>query len=161
MGDADVTSINTNHLACTWKVEMKKRDSIKEEGGNETRGLRKTHRKHCSIKNWCYTESVGWTLRLRWTTSGCGRPTKWTCKQKGDRSGPAKHPPMAKLVSQEWSSNFFGSQASKKCTYPCFVQTGPLYRDLGVVICPVTSPRFTKANESGHNFLNGYRSCNR
>ena len=111
--------------------------------------------------NWYCTESVGWTLRLRWTTSGCGRPTKWTRNQKRDWSGPAKHPPMAKLVSQEWNSNFFGSQVSEKCTYLCFVQTGPLYRDLGMVICPVTSPRFTEANESGYNFLNGYKSCNR
>ena len=36
MGSADGTSINTNRLACTWKVEMKRRDSIKEERGNET-----------------------------------------------------------------------------------------------------------------------------
>ena len=56
---------------------------------------------------------------------------------------------------------YFGSQVSEKCIYPCFVQTSPLYRDLGVVISLVTSPRFTEANESGHNFLNGYRSCNR
>ena len=35
MGSADGTNINTNHLACTWKVEMKKEDNIKGEGGNE------------------------------------------------------------------------------------------------------------------------------
>ena len=110
--------------------------------------------------NWCCTESVGWTFWLQWTTCGCGRPTKWTRNQKGGRSWQTKHPPMAKLVSQGWSSNFFGSQVSEKCTYLCFVQAGPLYRDLGVVICSVTSLRFTKANESRHNFLNGYRSCN-
>ena len=39
-------------------------------------------------------------------------------------------------------------------TYQRFVQTDPLYRDLGVVISSITSPRFTKANEFGYNFLN-------
>ena len=33
----DGTGINTNHLACTWRVEMKGEDSIKEEGDNEIR----------------------------------------------------------------------------------------------------------------------------
>ena len=42
---ADRTSINTYHLACTWKVEMKGEDSIREEGDNERRG-RKTKRKN-------------------------------------------------------------------------------------------------------------------
>ena len=52
MGRADETSINTNSLVCTWKVEMKMRDNIKEEGGNETRGLGKKKREnYCSIKN--------------------------------------------------------------------------------------------------------------
>ena len=37
MGSADGTSINTNCLACTRKMEMKKGDSIKEEGGYEIR----------------------------------------------------------------------------------------------------------------------------
>ena len=111
--------------------------------------------------NWCCTESVGWMLQFRWTTSGCGRPTKWTRNQKGGRSEPAKHPPMAKLVSQGWSSNFLGVKCQRKCTYPRFVQTGPFYRDLVVVISSVTSPRFMEANEYEHNFLNGYRSCNR
>ena len=32
---ADGTSINTNHLDYMWRVEMKREDSIKEEGGNE------------------------------------------------------------------------------------------------------------------------------
>ena len=31
----DGTSINTNHLDYMWRVEMKREDSIKEEGGNE------------------------------------------------------------------------------------------------------------------------------
>ena len=42
MGSADGTSINTNHLACTWRVEMKRRYSIKEEGENEI-GDREKH----------------------------------------------------------------------------------------------------------------------
>ena len=33
---ADETSININHLTCTWRVEMKEEDSIKEEGGPES-----------------------------------------------------------------------------------------------------------------------------
>ena len=111
--------------------------------------------------NWCCTKSVSWTLQFRWTTSGCGRSTKWIHNQKGRRSGPIKHSPMAKLVSQGWSSNFLGVKCQRKCTYPRFVQTGPFYRDLVVVISSVTSPRFTEANEYEHNFLNDYRSCNR
>ena len=45
MGGADGTSINTNHLAYRWKVEMKRNESIKEEGGNEIRGLRKKEKR--------------------------------------------------------------------------------------------------------------------
>ena len=41
MGSADGTSIYINRLACTWKVEMKRKDSIKEEEGNETKGSEK------------------------------------------------------------------------------------------------------------------------
>ena len=37
---ANGTSISTNHLACTWRVEMKWEDSIKEEGDNERKGSR-------------------------------------------------------------------------------------------------------------------------
>ena len=48
---ADGTSINTNHLAYTWKVEMKGEDSIIEGGGNVREGLRNKEKKHCSIKN--------------------------------------------------------------------------------------------------------------
>ena len=32
MGNTDGTSINTNRLACMWKVEMERGDSIKEGG---------------------------------------------------------------------------------------------------------------------------------
>ena len=42
MGSADGTSINTDRLACMWKVEMKRKDSIKEGvseiGGSGKRG---------------------------------------------------------------------------------------------------------------------------
>ena len=38
MGSTDVTSISTNHLAYRWKVEMKVRESIKEEGGSRKKG---------------------------------------------------------------------------------------------------------------------------
>ena len=42
MGSTDGTSIHTNRLACTWKVEMKRKDNIKEEGVSETgRGERR------------------------------------------------------------------------------------------------------------------------
>ena len=52
MGRSDGTSINTNSLTCTWKVEMKMRDNIKEEGGNETRGSKKKKKEnYSSIKN--------------------------------------------------------------------------------------------------------------
>ena len=127
---------------------------------------RKTNCKRTALPtdgaNWCCTESVGWTLRLRWTTNGCGMPTKWTGNQKGGRSGPTKHLPMAKSISQGWSSNLF---LGVKCprNVLTFVSFKPvLYIEIfGVVISSVTSPRFTEANEFGHNFLKGYRSCNR
>ena len=45
MGRVDGTSININSLVCTWKVEMKIKDNIKEEGGNKTRGSGKKKRK--------------------------------------------------------------------------------------------------------------------
>ena len=81
---------------------------------------------------------------------------KWTGNQKEGRSRLTKYLPMAKSVLQGWSSNLFlGVKCPRKCTYQRFVQTGPLYRDLGVVISSITSPRFTKANEFGYNFLNG------
>ena len=107
------------------------------------------------ITIWCCTKSVGWTLRLRWTTSGCGRPTIWIQNQKGGRSEPTKHPPIAKLVSQGWNSNLFQESSVQEISYHHSVQTSPLYRDLGVVISSVTSPRSTKAQEFGYNFLNG------
>ena len=48
MGSADGTSIHTDRLACTWKVEMKMKDSIKEEGVSEKGGLEKSRKKHYS-----------------------------------------------------------------------------------------------------------------
>ena len=44
---ADETSINTNHLACTWRVKMKGERSIKGERGTE-RKRSKSREKHCS-----------------------------------------------------------------------------------------------------------------
>ena len=41
MGSIDGTSIHTDHLACTWKVDMKRKDSIKEGGGSEKWGSKK------------------------------------------------------------------------------------------------------------------------
>ena len=41
MGSVDGTSISTNHLVYRWNVEMKMRESIKEEGGNKIRGSKK------------------------------------------------------------------------------------------------------------------------
>ena len=121
--------------------------------------LGKTNRK-CTIlptdgANWCYTGSVGWMLRLRWTTSGGGRPTKWIQNQKGGWSEPTKHPPMVKLVSQGWNPNLFLESSVQESSYHCFVQTDPLYRDTGAVISSITSPRFMEANEFEDNFLNG------
>ena len=46
MGSADGTSIYTNRLACTWKVEMKRKNSIKEEGVSEEGGSEKSRKKH-------------------------------------------------------------------------------------------------------------------
>ena len=50
IGGANETSINTNHLACTWKVEMKRENSIKEEGSTETGGSNKEERKTVALK---------------------------------------------------------------------------------------------------------------
>ena len=45
----------------------------------------------------------------------------------------------------------------QEISYPRFVQTGPLYRDIGAVISLITSPRFSEAYEFGDNFLNGWK----
>ena len=50
---------------------------------------------------------------------------------------------------------YFWESSVREISYHRFVQTGPLYRELGVVISSVTSPRFTEAKEFGYNFLNG------
>ena len=42
MWSADGTSIQTDRLACMWKVEMKREDSIKGEGVGENRGSGKS-----------------------------------------------------------------------------------------------------------------------
>ena len=80
---------------------------------------------------------------------------KQTRYQKGDRRRPAEPPPMAKLVSHRDGIPTFW-ESSLKMFLPSFGSTGPLYRDPGTIICPITSPRFVEANESGENFLNGY-----
>ena len=48
---ANGTSINTNHLACTWRVKMKGEESIKGEGGNERRRLRNQERNTVAIRS--------------------------------------------------------------------------------------------------------------
>ena len=40
--------LTPNHLACAWKVEMKKGGSIKEEEGNGTGRSKKSRKKHYS-----------------------------------------------------------------------------------------------------------------
>ena len=37
-----------NRLACVWKGEMRRRDTIREGRGNETRGSEKSRERHCS-----------------------------------------------------------------------------------------------------------------
>ena len=51
MGSADGTSIHTNRLVGTWKVEMKRKDIIKEEGGSKTEGLKNQERNTVAIQN--------------------------------------------------------------------------------------------------------------
>ena len=92
--------------------------------------VRKQKWHYTTSTTWYRIELVGWTLRLRWATSDCGRPTKVNTQSKGDRSRPAKHPPMAKLVSRGKGVQLFGSKVLE-CSYPRLVQTGPLYRDPG------------------------------
>ena len=95
-------------------------------------------------------------LRLRWTADGGGMPIKQISNQKEGRSEPTKHSPMVKLVSRGWNSNLILEFSVQRFfSYPCPVQTGPLYRDIGAVISSITSLRFTEANEFGDNFLNG------
>ena len=63
--------------------------------------------------------------------------------------------PSDEKVSMEFqmSWRFFVQEIS----YHRFVQTGPLYRDIGAVIFLITSPRFSEACEFGDNFLNGWK----
>ena len=51
MGSADGTSISTNHPIYRWKVEMKMRESIKEEGGNEIEGSKKREKNKIAFQN--------------------------------------------------------------------------------------------------------------
>ena len=57
LGNADGTSINPNHLAYRWKVEMKKRESIKEEGGNKIEGSKKREKNKIAFQN----QTCNWT----------------------------------------------------------------------------------------------------
>ena len=77
--------------------------------------------------------------------------------QRGDQRRPVEPPPMEKLVSQRRMFQVFGKIVSEK-SYRCRVQTGSLYREPEMVICPITSPGFVEANKSGVNFLNGYKT---
>ena len=58
--------------------------------------------------NWYCLELVRWMLWLRWATEQWKAYKKQTRCQKGDRRRSVKPPPMAKLVSQKWNSNFLG-----------------------------------------------------
>ena len=51
MGSVDGTNINPDHLAYRWKVEMKKGESIKEEGGNKIGDRKIEKKKYCSNPN--------------------------------------------------------------------------------------------------------------
>ena len=51
MGSANGTSIQTNHLKCTWKVEMKGKYSIKGEGVSEKRDRKNEERNIVAIEN--------------------------------------------------------------------------------------------------------------
>ena len=82
-------------------------------------------------------------------------------KDKGDRNGPAKYPPMTKLVSHMNRVPTLLRSKISKCTSLDLIQTGPYIENLGAVIGLVTFPKFVEINESKHNFLNGYRSYNR
>ena len=65
-------------------------------------------------------------------------------QSKGDRSWPAKHPPMAKLVShQKWSSNFVGVKFQNVLALVWFKLV--LYiENLGAIVNLVTPPRFVE-----------------
>ena len=56
---ADGTSINTNHLAYTWKVDMKGEVSIKEEGSNERGGSRNQEKNTVTIMNQYCNQTCG------------------------------------------------------------------------------------------------------
>ena len=83
-------------------------------------------------------------------------------QSKGDRSRPAKHPSMDKLVShKKWSFDFLDVKSQNAHTYLDLVQTGPYIGNLGAVIGLVTSLRFMEITEFKHNFLNSYVNHNR
>ena len=51
MEGADGTSINTSHLAYTWKTKMKGEESIKERGGHGKKGSENQERNIVAIRN--------------------------------------------------------------------------------------------------------------
>ena len=85
-----------------------------------------------------------------------GRPTKTNTLSKRGPEKTGQTPSDGKVsLSQEWNSNFLGVKSHNVLTSLWFRPV--LYIEiLGTVICPITSPRFVEANESGVNFLNGY-----
>ena len=48
MEAVDGTSIDTRHLASTWRAKVKGKESIKKKRCKERRGSEKSQEKHCS-----------------------------------------------------------------------------------------------------------------
>ena len=94
---------------------------------------------------------------LRWAIETVEGLQETKHNQIGDRRRPVEPPPMEKLASQRRKFQVFGKIVLEK-SYRFQVQTGPLYREPGTVICPITSPGFVEANKSGVNSLNGYKT---
>ena len=94
-------------------------------------------------------------LWLRWATEWWkAYKSKHAVKKGTGEDWP--NPSDGKVsLSQEWNSNFLGVKSQNVLTSLWFKPV--LYIEiLGMVICPITSPRFVEANEFRVNFLNGY-----
>ena len=74
-------------------------------------------------------------------------------KRRPEKTGQI--PSDGKVSFTEMKFRLISGSSVQEISYPHLFQTGPLYRELGVVISSVTSPRFTEAKEFGYNFLNG------
>ena len=48
MRSDDGISIHTDRLASTWREDMKRKGSIKDEGGSKIEGSENPGKKHCS-----------------------------------------------------------------------------------------------------------------